>query len=173
MKTRKNKHLSKKTQKTAEHRNAVCVLHPNKHNVSGTIHFTETKTGVSVKYDIKGLKDGDHGFHIHEYGDLTDGCTSSCAHFNPYGLTHGGPKDIIRHAGDLGNIHSMDGISKGSMKDKIISLDPSHICNIIGRAVVVHEDPDDLGKGGNEESLITGNAGKRLACGIIGFSKNC
>lgn len=171
MKTRKNKYISNK--KTVDRRKAVCVLHSNKDNISGTIHFTETKKGVQIKYDIRGLKDGNHGFHVHEYGDLTDGCTSSCAHFNPYGLTHGGTKDIIRHVGDLGNIHSRKGISKGSMNDKIISLDPSHVCNIIGRALVVHEDPDDLGRGGDDESLITGNAGKRLACGIIGFSKNC
>ena len=54
--------------------------------------------------------------------------------------------------------------------DNLIKLRNSK-CNIIGRAVVIHEDPDDNGLGGHDDSLITGHAGKRLACAVIGYSK--
>lgn len=150
---------------------AVCVLHPNKNNVTGVVKFSQTvgKKRVKVQYEIKGLKDGEHGFHVHECGDLTSGCTSACAHFNPFNTNHGGRKSKERHVGDLGNIKSKNGVAQGSFYDKIISLDYKSKCCIIGRAIVVHADRDDLGKGGDEESLKTGNAGARVGCGIIGI----
>ena len=151
----------------------VCVFHENKNNVSGIIKFTH-KLGsnkVRINYDIKGLSDGKHGFHIHEYGDLTDGCSSSCSHFNPFHTTHGGRNSGNRHVGDLGNITSKNGIAKGVMYDTLISLSLKSKCCIVGRCVVVHQNRDDLGKGKDEESLKTGNAGMRLACGVIGLSK--
>ena len=75
--------------------------------VSGVVNFTEDLGNHQIKIDlnIKGLKPNSlHGFHVHEAGDLTDKCTSMCAHFNPYGKTHGGPGMRERHVGDLGNI---------------------------------------------------------------------
>ena len=154
-------------------RKAICVLHPNEDNITGVIHFTQNieTNKVRVSFNIKGLKDGLHGFHIHQYGDVTDGCMSACAHFNPYNTLHGGRKSKVRHVGDLGNILSTNKIAKGYFYDNMISLDSSHTCSIIGRSVVVHKDEDDLGKGGDEESLKTGNAGKRVACGVIGLCK--
>ena len=163
-KTRKRKRKNNKF--------AICVLHKNEFNISGFIKFTEKNDKVKIEYEIKGLKDGKHGFHIHEYGDLTDGCASSCSHFNPFKKNHGGLKSKERHVGDLGNIISKNKISKGVINDKLISLDFKSKCCIIGRCIVIHEDEDDLGKGGDEESLKTGNAGKRLCCGVIGISKN-
>ena len=103
--------------------NAVCVIHENKNRIKGTIKFTKTKKSVKIEYFIKGLKDGKHGFHIHEYGDLTEGCVSSCEHFNPYNTNHGGLHSKKRHVGDLGNITSTNKISKGVIYDKLISLD--------------------------------------------------
>ena len=117
------------------------------------------------------MEDGKHGFHVHEYGDLTDGCMSACAHFNPFNKNHGGRHSEERHVGDLGNIESKNKVSKGYFYDDVISLDVKKINSIVGRAIVVHADEDDLGKGGDEESLKTGNAGKRLGCGIIGLCK--
>ena len=57
------------------------------------------------------------------------------------------------------------------MYDSIIKLSGKY--SIIGRSVVIHEKKDDLGRGNNKESLITGNAGKRIGCGVIGLTGNC
>ena len=56
------------------------------------------------------------------------------------------------------------------MSDKLIKLRGQY--SIIGRSIVIHENPDDLGKGGYPDSKTTGHAGKRIACGVIGYSKN-
>ena len=110
---------------------------------------------------------GKHGIHIHETGDLRMGCISLCEHYNPYNKVHGGPNDKIRHVGDLGNLKSKRGKVNKVFRDKLIKLRGKY--SIIGRSVVIHADEDDLGKGGDEESLITGNSGARIACGVIGY----
>ncbi|XP_051169469.1 superoxide dismutase [Cu-Zn] [Leptopilina boulardi] len=147
---------------------AVCVLQGE---VKGTVFFEESGDSVKVTGEVTGLKKGLHGFHIHEFGDNTNGCTSAGPHFNPSGMDHGGPTDSVRHVGDLGNVEaSGDGVAKVNITDKQIQLKGNN--NIIGRTLVVHGDPDDLGKGGHELSKTTGNAGARLACGVIGITKN-
>jgi Cu-Zn family superoxide dismutase len=94
-----------------------------------------------------------------------------CAHFNPYGKDHGGPDDKERHVGDLGNlVTDKNGIAKYTQRDTMIKLRGSK-CNIIGRGLIIHEDEDDLGKGGHKDSLITGHAGKRIACAVIGYAR--
>jgi Cu-Zn family superoxide dismutase len=142
--------------------------------INGFVKFSEDEKNNNIRIDLEitGLKpNSKHGFHVHEAGDLTDKCTSMCAHFNPYGKTHGCPGMVERHVGDLGNIlTNSKGEAKYSFYDNIIKLRGT-TCNIIGRGVIIHEDADDCGKGGNEESLKTGNAGKRIACGVIGYSK--
>ncbi len=161
---------------------AICVITNTSVNCSGTIEFTEKDDKIMIDLNLKGLPPGKHGFHIHEAGDLTDECQSACAHFNPTNKSHGGPKDKNRHVGDLGNITAnKDGIVKKKIYDSLIALKGKN--NILGRCVVIHEDIDDLGKGGlnkkgeiidkkvHDESLKTGNAGKRIACGVIGWSK--
>jgi len=149
---------------------AVCVV--NGENVKGTIFFSQAddKSPVEITGELTGLSKGQHGFHVHEFGDNTNGCMSSGPHFNPYGKTHGAPSDETRHVGDLGNIEA-DGspVTKVILCDSIISL--SGPLNIIGRTLVVHADKDDLGKGGHELSSTTGNAGARIACGVIGIAK--
>ena len=151
----------------------ISILHKNKKNIEGTIQFEELdRERVKVKYEVKGLDDGKHGFHIHEYGDLSDGCNSMCAHLNPYNETHGGPETIHRHVGDLGNLKS-DGHGCANFRfyDNMIKLRGTK-SNIIGRGLIIHEDEDDCGLGKNKESKITGNAGKRIACAVIGFASN-
>lgn len=140
--------------------------------VTGTITFTQEKAGDSttVSGQLKGLAPGKHGFHIHQFGDYTNGCMSAGGHFNPAGKNHGAPEDTERHAGDLGNIEAgEDGVATVEIKDSQVPLIGEN--SIIGRSVVVHEKEDDVGKGGNEESLKTGNAGPRLACGVVGVCK--
>jgi len=143
-------------------------------NIKGNVKFTEDLENNNIKIDLNltGLEPNSlHGFHVHEAGDLTDKCTSMCLHFNPYNTTHGCPGMQIRHVGDLGNIRTNNkGEAKYTFYDNIIKLRGSK-SNIIGRGLIIHADEDDCGKGGNAESLKTGNAGKRIACAVIGYSK--
>ncbi|KAK1293515.1 Superoxide dismutase [Cu-Zn] 1 [Acorus calamus] len=147
---------------------AVAVL-SGKEGVSGHISFTQEGNGPThVTANLFGLRPGLHGFHIHALGDTTNGCMSTGPHFNPAGKEHGAPADENRHAGDLGNvIAGEDGTASFTTVDSQIPLTGPH--SIVGRAVVVHADPDDLGMGGHELSKSTGNAGGRLACGVIGL----
>ena len=114
-----------------------------------------------------------HGFHVHEAGDLSDKCESLCAHFNPYNKPHGCPGVKQRHVGDLGNLQT-DGKGNAmyTFTDNVIKLRGSK-ANILGRGLIIHADPDDCGLGGHELSLKTGNSGKRIACAIIGYAKEC
>jgi Cu-Zn family superoxide dismutase len=140
--------------------------------IKGYVIFTEHDDKIRIDLNLSGLKPlSEHGFHVHEAGDLTDNCTSMCAHFNPYGKTHGCPGMKNRHVGDLGNIKTnAKGEAKYTFFDDVIKL-RGNKCNIIGRGLVIHEDPDDCGKGDNQDSLKTGNSGKRIACAVIGYSK--
>ncbi len=145
---------------------AVCVLQPTQGNtVTGTIIFTKTDGGVKVVADLQGLSKGKHGIHIHECGDCTaaDG-TSAGGHFNPMSKSHGAPTDAVRHAGDMGNIEA-DESGKAHLEytDNTISLEGES--SIIGRSVIIHKNEDDL------KTQPTGNAGPRVACGVIGIGK--
>ncbi|XP_073267631.1 superoxide dismutase [Cu-Zn], chloroplastic isoform X2 [Populus alba] len=148
---------------------AVAVLKGTS-NVEGVVILTQEADGpTTVNARITGLTPGPHGFHLHQYGDTTNGCVSTGAHFNPNNLTHGAPEDEIRHAGDLGNIvANADGVAEAIIVDNQIPLSGPN--TVIGRALVVHELEDDLGKGKHELSSTTGNAGGRLACGVVGLT---
>ncbi|KAF5188571.1 Superoxide dismutase [Cu-Zn] [Thalictrum thalictroides] len=148
---------------------AVAVLKGNS-EVEGVVTLTQEDDGpTSVNVRVTGLTPGLHGFHLHQYGDTTNGCISTGPHFNPNGLTHGAPEDEVRHAGDLGNIvANAEGVAEATIVDNQIPLSGPNA--VVGRAFVVHELADDLGKGGHELSLSTGNAGGRLACGVVGLT---
>lgn len=145
---------------------AVAVLHPTAGNeVSGEVRFSKAPKGIEISAEISGLSPGRHGFHIHQWGDCSapDG-TSAGGHFNPFNTRHGAPGDKERHVGDLGNLDAgADGIAHFEMVDKVISLTGPN--SIIGRAVIVHAGEDDL------KSQPTGNAGARVACGVIGYAR--
>ncbi|GJX94714.1 superoxide dismutase [Cu-Zn], chloroplastic [Tanacetum coccineum] len=145
---------------------AVAVLKGTS-SVEGFVTLSQEDDGpTTVNVKITGLTPGPHGFHLHEFGDTTNGCISTGPHFNPNGNTHGAPEDENRHAGDLGNIiANADGVAEATIVDNQIPLTGPNA--VVGRAFVVHELADDLGKGGHELSLSTGNAGGRLACGMI------
>jgi Cu-Zn family superoxide dismutase len=152
---------------------AIAVFDGKK--IKGTVIFTEDLKNNCVNIDINivGLKKNAlHGFHVHESGDLTSHCESMCAHFNPYGKNHGCPGAKERHVGDLGNLETdIYGSAKYKINDDFIKLRGSK-ANIIGRGLIIHADPDDCGLGGDEASLKNGNAGKRIACAIIGYSQD-
>ena len=146
--------------------------HPN---IKGTIDFYEEPSSnlISVIGELKSnkYKDSYHGFHVHEAGDLSEKCMGACAHFNPYNKNHGGPNSYERHVGDLGNIYfDKKGNAQINFKDNYIKLRGVK-SNIIGRSLIIHEKPDDLGMGGHEDSLTTGHAGARITCAVIGYSK--
>ncbi|QRV92149.1 copper/zinc superoxide dismutase domain-containing protein [Ceratobasidium sp. AG-Ba] len=150
---------------------AVAVLRGPNSNVTGTVYFSQPSPvgPVFITGELNNLDpDAERGFHIHEFGDLTNGCVSSGSHYNPFGQTHGAPNDVRRHVGDLGNIRSnSDGVAKLDFADSVIKLVGPF--SIIGRTVLVHTGTDDLGRGDNDESLKTGNAGQRAACGVVGY----
>jgi Cu-Zn family superoxide dismutase len=145
--------------------------------IDGIVLLTEDlkEKNTIIKVKISGLKPNSlHGFHVHVAGDLREGCKSLCDHWNPYGGTHGGLTDSKkdRHAGDLGNLKANSkGVVNTTITDNLIKLRGKY--SVMGRSIVLHDLEDDLGRGNNEESKITGNSGARIACGIIGYSKKC
>jgi Cu-Zn family superoxide dismutase len=145
---------------------AIAVLHATSgNNVAGTVTFTAAGNEVKVVADITGLTPGKHGFHIHEFGDCSssDGKAAG-GHFNPGNHQHGAPEATDRHAGDLGNIEAdASGKAHLEMSDKVMKLTGAD--SILGHAVIVHEKADDL------KTQPTGDAGGRLACGVIGVAK--
>jgi len=143
---------------------AQCELE-HSDTVKGTILLMQAPgTPTLIKGTITGLTPGEHGLHVHEFGDMSKGCESMGGHYNPDGVDHG---DLEQgHVGDLSNITADDdGTASFSIEAKRIDLIGER--SVVGRGLVVHADQDDLGQGGDEESLKTGNAGDRLACGVI------
>lgn len=150
---------------------AIAVLTSG--TIKGTVQFIKENpyAQVQVHGNVTGLNPGRHGFHVHKFGDLTEGCKSAAAHYNPANTDHGAPADDIRHVGDLGNIEAdVNGIALFSFYDRLLNLEGPQ--NILGRAVVVHEREDDLGRTTHPDSRSTGNAGGRLGCGVIGISRS-
>ena len=144
--------------------------------VYGIVKFTQVNNKVQIFINLSGpgLKPNAlQGFHIHEFGDLSEGCKSACAHYNPFGKSHGCPGMSERHVGDLGNIQvDLFGNVNYSSYDDIIQLNGEY--SIIGRSLIIHKNKDDCGQAQGEsrqESLKTGNAGERIACAVIGIAR--
>lgn len=129
--------------------------------VNGTVSFTQESGEVVVRVALTGFEPGTrHGFHVHETGDCSapDG-TSAGGHFNPEGHDHALPDVDVRHAGDLGNVEADgEGNVNAEFRFADLHLDGEH--GIGGRAVILHANADDGGQ-------PTGNAGPRVACGVI------
>ena len=145
---------------------ATAVVHPVKgQTVSGSVKFEKTDGGTKISWDLAGLTPGKHGFHIHELGDCNcDDLKCAGGHFNPEGKKHGSPMAPERHVGDLGNIEAdAKGMSKGEMTDKQITLTGDH--SVVGRSVILHAKEDDM------TTDPAGNAGDRIASGVIGIAK--
>ncbi|XP_005099753.1 sarcoplasmic reticulum histidine-rich calcium-binding protein isoform X2 [Aplysia californica] len=165
---------------------AKCDMLPNtafssQHKVRGSIFFRQ-KPGhdLEIKLDLYGFNPRDrrgrpsqsgstHGFHLHEFGDYSNGCNSFGGHYNPHKVLHGGPESHQRHVGDWGNIEAdRRGVAKASMTVTESTLFGPY--SLVGRGVVVHDGPDDHGEGDSEASKASGNAGGRIACCIIGWT---
>lgn len=134
-------------------------------SVAGTVTFTQDGDEVKVVADITGLQPGKHGFHVHEFGDCSaPDATSAGGHFNPTKDPHAGREAAERHVGDLGNIEAdASGKAHVEFTDKVLKL--SGDGSIVGHAVIVHQKADDL------KTQPTGDAGGRVACGVIGVAK--
>lgn len=133
-------------------------------NVRGTVTFTQVGPDiVRITGEITGHSKGPKGFHIHEKGDCSDDKgMNTGGHFNPSKQKHGAPYSPERHAGDIGNINFNDkGVAKINITVGDISVSSGKPDSIIGRAVIVHAQQDDL------KTDPTGNAGGRVACGVI------
>jgi len=143
---------------------ATAALAPTKGSKAfGEATFEQVGDKVRVVVFAQGLKpDREHGFHIHEKGDCSSGDgMSTGGHFNPLGKPHGHPSSPERHAGDLPALKAgKNGRAKLDVMMDGISLRPGPT-NIIGRGLIIHADPDDY------KTQPTGNAGARIACGVI------
>jgi len=144
---------------------ATAMVAPTKGNqVAGTVNFVQRGSLVYVEARISGLSPGLHGFHVHEKGDCRGDAANAGGHFNPTGAAHAGADSSVRHAGDLGNLNAdASGVAVYRAQVSGISLGTGND-SIIGRAVIVHANADDL------HSQPTGNAGARVACGLISKS---
>ena len=173
----------------------VNIVEGTGQGISGMLTLVQMEPNgpVSIRGDIMGLSPGPHGFHVHAIGDTSLSCSAAAGHFNPEmvrnkeivdtycegmiyvsKVDHGSPNGTMRHVGDLGNLMTpATGPTMVDITDAIITLEDGHENNILNRAFVIHADPDDLGLGGNDGSLATGNAGARLACGLIKEVKPC
>jgi Cu-Zn family superoxide dismutase len=144
---------------------AVAVLHHiGNSKAHGTVYFTVRGEDVEITGTIEGLTPGKHAFHVHEFGDCSDHekGMSAGGHFNPDKHEHGhqDAEADKRHVGDLGNIEADEnGKVELNIKDKVIKLHGPH--SIIGRSLIVHEKADEF-------TQPVGNAGGRVACGVIG-----
>ena len=121
--------------------------------------------------EVVGLTPGKHGLAIQCFGDLslTNGAPKVGPHFNPFGKMHGAPEADERHVGGLGNIEAnAEGKAIVKISDRLVKLIGPQ--SVIGRSLVVAKREDDMGKGGHETSLRTGNAGEPVAWGVIGIS---
>ncbi len=146
----------------------VAVVHGLGDNrISGTVVFEKVPEGVHVMAKVGGFEPNtEHGFHVHEFGDLgaADG-TSAGGHFNPADHDHALPSKEMRHSGDLGNLKADDsGNASLDITVDNFKLDSGKM-GILGRAVIIHAKEDDGGQ-------PTGNAGDRIAAGVIGISKD-
>jgi len=143
---------------------ATAQLQPTKGNKTfGEATFEQVGDKVRVVIFVQGLKPGqEHGLHIHEAGDCSSGDGMSAkGHFNPFGRPHGHHGSGERHAGDLPSLKAnKEGRANIQADLDVITLAPGP-ASIIGRGLIVHADPDDY------KTQPTGNAGARIACGVI------
>lgn len=144
----------------------------------GEVWFVPHEGTIWVVGRVSGIfPPGEHGCHVHKFGNLSDGplesanlhCQAAGGHWNPGNCDHGSRTDLEAHAGDLGNIFSdTKGIAAFRFAAPKVTLTGPN--SVVGRSLVIHADEDDLGKGRFADSLTTGHSGKRLGCAVIGYA---
>ncbi|CAI2380594.1 unnamed protein product [Moneuplotes crassus] len=148
---------------------ATCRILQNENGVDGLIRIEPASDGSGnsdVYVELSGLTPGEHGFHVHESPITGSDCESAGGHFNPTYEDHGDIDAPEHHVGDLGNIE----IDENGNVSTVLSSDTltlSGPTNVVGRSIVVHGGQDDLGEGGDEQSLANGNSGPRVGCCTI------
>lgn len=155
------------TARAADPTSAIAVLHPTAGNqTTGIIRFEPTADGkMHVLGTVEGLNpNSEQAIHIHEFGDCSAPDASSAGgHYNPEGHQHGLLAQEVRHAGDLGNLKAdAKGVAHLDVTVEHVTINGSHN-PILGHGVIVHAKQDDGGQ-------PTGNAGARVACGVIGWA---
>ena len=143
---------------------AMATLQPTAgQTAKGTVHFSDAADGnVEVVVDLTAVPPGVHGFHVHEKGDCGNNAANAGGHFNPTGMVHGAPDAVSHHSGDFGNVTAdANGEVHTRFTTHSISLKAGDTTNPVGHAIVLHEKADDL------VSQPSGNAGARIACGVV------
>src|SRR5262245_12111257 len=131
----------------------------------GQVQLLQTPHGVLLKLSVKGVPPGDHAFHVHAVGKCEPPFTSAGGHFNPAGKKHGMEAVEGSHAGDMPNLHiPANGELVVEIANPMISLvkgQPNTVFDADGSAIIIHAGADDY------KTDPTGNAGDRIACGVI------
>lgn len=147
-------------------RAATAIMMPSSQsNVKGTVHFQSMKDRLKVEVKFNGLLPNSvHGFHVHANGDCSAPDASSAGgHFDPTNQMH--QNGTEHHAGDLPNlVANQYGQINTVMYVKGLTIKAGELSDIQGRSVVLHAAPDDY------QSQPAGNAGQRIACGVIRVS---
>jgi Cu-Zn family superoxide dismutase len=136
--------------------------------VSGKLDVVPMGDGVHVTGEVGGLqRAGTHAIHIHEKGDCSAVDASSAgAHFNPAAQPHGKVGAGAHHAGDIDNLTAdAQGVARIKAHASGVTLGGGAANDIAGRAVIIHAMPDDY------RTQPAGNAGARVACGIITITR--
>ncbi len=142
---------------------ATATLAPTSGSTAaGTVQLTQLGDGgVRVQVDLTGVPAGVHGFHIHEKGDCGDNGNAAGGHYNPLTTPHGAPDADPHHAGDFGNVTAdASGNVRTSFTTRSITVEEGPT-TAVGHAIILHANPDDL------TTQPTGNAGARIACGVV------
>jgi Cu/Zn superoxide dismutase len=156
----------KKKRSTVSVPTAVAVFHTPK--VEGEVVARPCRKGkgkgkgIDLLVHFRRFPPGQHGFHIHKAGDMRQkDCSGLCEHYDKGHHRHGSYQSRERHTGDLGNLTR-------SRRKRRYCLPNVSVQELWGRSIIVHEGPDDVGKGGYEDSHTTGHSGSRMACAIFG-----